>query len=59
MAGPPLERLATEQAGELTPVGVDVDAASRSSQRFEVRAVPTVLVLCSWLDGALAGGQAS
>jgi thioredoxin 2 len=45
MVSPALERLATERAGELKLVKVDVDAAPRLSQRFEVRAVPTLMVL--------------
>ena len=45
MVSPALERLATERAGELKLVKVDVDQAPRLSQRFEVRAVPTLMVL--------------
>jgi thioredoxin 2 len=45
MVSPALERLATERAGELKLVKVDVDRAPRLSQRFEVRAVPTLMVL--------------
>ena len=45
MVSPALERLATERAGELKLVKVDVDKAPRLSQRFEVRAVPTLMVL--------------
>jgi thioredoxin 2 len=45
MVSPALERLATERAGELKLVKVDVDLAPRLSQRFEVRAVPTLMVL--------------
>jgi len=45
MVSPVLERLATERAGELKLVKVDVDRAPRLSQRFEVRAVPTLMVL--------------
>jgi thioredoxin 2 len=45
MVSPALERLATERAGEIKLVKVDVDAAPRLSQRFEVRAVPTLMVL--------------
>jgi thioredoxin 2 len=40
MVSPALERLATERAGKLKLVKVDVDQAPRLSQRFEVRAVP-------------------
>jgi len=45
MVSPALERLATERAGKLKLVKVDVDRAPRLSQRFEVRAVPTLMVL--------------
>ena len=45
MVSPALERLAVERAGELKLVKVDVDQAPRLSQRFEVRAVPTLMVL--------------
>jgi thioredoxin 2 len=45
MVSPALERLATDRAGELKLVKVDVDQAPRLSQRFEVRAVPTLMVL--------------
>jgi thioredoxin 2 len=42
---PTLERLAAERAGELKLVKVDVEAAPRLSRRFDVRAVPTLMVL--------------
>ena len=45
MVSPALERIATDRAGELKLVKVDVDTAPRLSQRFEVRAVPTLMVL--------------
>ena len=45
MVSPALERLATERAGKLKLVKVDVDQAPRLSQRVEVRAVPTLMVL--------------
>ncbi|AEA25661.1 thioredoxin [Pseudonocardia dioxanivorans CB1190] len=45
MVSPALEQLATERAGEIKLVKIDVDAAPRLSQRFEVHAVPTLLVL--------------
>jgi thioredoxin 2 len=54
MVSPALERLATERAGELKLVKVDVDTAPRLSQRFEVRAVPTLMVL---RDGELLARQ--
>ena len=45
MVSPALEQLATERAGQLKLVKVDVDANRTVSQRFEVQAVPTLLVL--------------
>ncbi len=54
MVSPALERLAIERAGELKLVKVDVDKAPRLSQRFEVRAVPTLMVL---RDGELLARQ--
>jgi thioredoxin 2 len=54
MVSPALERIAVERAGELKLVKVDVDAAPRLSQRFGVRAVPTLMV---WRDGALLARQ--
>ena len=45
MVSPALEQLATERAGRLKLVKVDVDKAPAISQRFGVQAVPTLLVL--------------
>ena len=45
MVSPALEQLAAERAGQLKLVKVDVDAAPQLSQRFGVRAVPTLLLL--------------
>jgi thioredoxin 2 len=45
MVSPALEQLASERAGQLKLVKVDVDKAPAISQRFTVRAVPTLLVL--------------
>jgi thioredoxin 2 len=45
MVSPALEQLATERAGRLKLVKVDVDAAPRTAERFVVRAVPTLLML--------------
>jgi thioredoxin 2 len=55
MVSPALERLASTRAGDLKLVKVDVDAAPRLSQRFEVRAVPTLMVL---RDGQVIARQA-
>jgi len=45
MVSPALERLAQAYAGRIKLVKVDVDRAPGLSRRFEVRAVPTLLVL--------------
>ena len=42
---PALEQLAAERAGNLKLVKIDVDNAPRLSQRFTVRAVPTLLII--------------
>jgi thioredoxin 2 len=42
---PVLARLAHERAGQVKLVKVDVDKAPELSQRFDVQAVPTLLVL--------------
>jgi len=54
MVSPALEQLATERAGRLKLVKVDVDKAPMLSQRFAVRAVPTLLLLH---DGAVLARQ--
>jgi thioredoxin 2 len=45
MVSPALEQLAAERAGRLKLVKVDVDQAPAVSQRFTVRAVPTLLLI--------------
>lgn len=45
MVSPVLEQLATERAGDVKLVKVDVDRAPRLSSRFAVQAVPTLMVL--------------
>jgi thioredoxin 2 len=45
MVSPVLEQLAAEFAGRIKLVKVNVDDTPRLSQRFEVRAVPTLLVM--------------
>lgn len=44
MVSPALEQLATERAGRLKLVKVNVDTAPQISARFEVKAVPTLLI---------------
>ncbi|HZQ33903.1 MAG TPA: thioredoxin [Mycobacterium sp.] len=45
MVSPALEQLAQERASRIKLVQVDVDAAPRTAARFDVRAVPTLLVV--------------
>jgi thioredoxin 2 len=45
MVSPALEKVATDLAGRIKLVKVDVDKNPRLSRRFEVQAVPTLLVL--------------
>jgi thioredoxin 2 len=45
MVSPALEQLATEKAGQVKLVKVDVDRSPNTSARFEVQAVPTLLVI--------------
>jgi thioredoxin 2 len=44
MVSPALEHLATEMAGRIKLVKVDVDRAPEVMQRFGVQAVPTLIV---------------
>ncbi|MFD6880406.1 MULTISPECIES: thioredoxin [unclassified Streptomyces] len=45
MVSPALEQVARDLAGQIKLVKVDVDQSPRLSRRFEVQAVPTLLVL--------------
>jgi len=45
LVSPALERLARDLAGRVKLVKVNVDEAPRLAQRFDVRAVPTLLIL--------------
>ncbi|GAB3846563.1 thioredoxin [Dactylosporangium cerinum] len=51
---PALEQVATELAGTVKLVKVDVDVAPALSQRFEVRAVPTLMII---KDGKVVARQ--
>ena len=55
MVSPALEQLANERAGEIKLVKVDVDRATALGQRFQIQAVPTLLVL---RGGEVAARQA-
>ena len=45
MVSPALEQLARDLAGKVKLVKVNVDTSPQVSQRFEVQAIPTLLVL--------------
>jgi thioredoxin 2 len=45
MVSPVLDRLATERAGRIKLVKVDVDRSPRLSGRFEVQAIPTLMII--------------
>lgn len=45
MVSPALEQLATDLAGQVKLVKVNVDESPRLQQRFGVRSIPTLLVL--------------
>ncbi|HET9169892.1 MAG TPA: thioredoxin [Actinospica sp.] len=45
MVSPALEKVATDLAGTIKLVKVDIDTSPRVAQRFEVMAVPTLMVL--------------
>jgi thioredoxin 2 len=45
MVSPALSELATEKAGQIKLVKVNVDEAPRLQQRFGVQSIPTLLLL--------------
>jgi thioredoxin 2 len=45
MVSPVLDKLATERAGAIKLVKVDVDRAPRLAGRFDVQAIPTLMVM--------------
>jgi thioredoxin 2 len=45
MVSPALEQLASELAGQLKLVKVDVDASQALSRRFEIQSIPTLIVM--------------
>jgi thioredoxin 2 len=55
MVSPALEQLATERAGQIKLVKVDIDTAPTTTRRFGVQAVPTLLIL---RDGEVTARQA-
>jgi thioredoxin 2 len=55
MVSPVLDTLARERAGDIKLVKVDVDASPALSRRFDVQAIPTLMVL---VNGKVAARQA-
>lgn len=55
MVSPVLDKLARERPGQIKLVKVDVDKAPGLSRRFDVQAIPTLMVL---VDGKVAARQA-
>lgn len=55
MVSPALDKLAREQPGRIKLVKVDVDKAPGLSRRFDVQAIPTLMVM---VDGAVIERQA-
>lgn len=55
MVSPVLDKLAKERAGKVKLVKVDVDTSPGLSRRFDIQAIPTLLVI---KHGAVAARQA-
>jgi thioredoxin 2 len=55
MVSPVLDKLAREREGAVKLVKVDVDKSPGLSRRFDVQAIPTLMVL---IDGQVAARQA-
>lgn len=55
MVSPLLDQLARERAGQFKLVKVDVDTSPGLSRRFEIQAIPTLLVI---RDGAVVAREA-
>ncbi|MDQ0769847.1 thioredoxin 2 [Pseudarthrobacter defluvii] len=55
MVSPVLDKLARERPGKIKLVKVDVDKAPGLSRRFDVQAIPTLMVM---VDGKVAARQA-
>ncbi|TNB73863.1 thioredoxin [Arthrobacter sp. BB-1] len=55
MVSPALDKLARERPGRIKLVKVDVDKSPGLSRRFDVQAIPTLMVL---VDGKVAARQA-
>jgi thioredoxin 2 len=55
MVSPVLDKLAHERAGDVKLVKVDVDKSPGLSRRFDIQAIPTLMVI---VDGKVAARQA-
>lgn len=55
MVSPVLDKLAQERAGRVKLVKVDVDRSPQLARRFDVQAIPTMLVI---IDGKVVARQA-
>lgn len=55
MVSPVLDKLARERPGHIKLVKVDVDASPGLSRRFDIQAIPTLMVL---VDGKVVARQA-
>ena len=55
MVSPVLDELAVERAGRIKLVKVDVDRSPQLSRRFDVQAIPTLMVI---VDGRVVARQA-
>ena len=55
MVSPVLDKLAVERAGKFKLVKVDVDTSPGLSRRFDIQAIPTLLVI---KNGAVVARQA-
>jgi len=55
MVSPVLDKLARERPGKIKLVKVDVDKSPNLSRRFDVQAIPTLMVI---VDGKVAARQA-
>ena len=55
MVSPVLDKLARERPGRIKLVKVDVDKSPGLSRRFDVQAIPTLMVM---VDGKVAARQA-
>jgi thioredoxin 2 len=58
MVSPALEQVATDLAGRIKLVKVDVDQAPKLQQRFSVQAIPTLMILRNGQVAARRAGAA-